>query len=317
MRSIFRRMSSQTCPACKSPLPQRSWLARFALSHCEECGWKQRAFDQSWLRQLVVTVPGIFLLAIIGGRDSWRFILGVALLSAGMHLVGVWRARKNVEPVPSILPREIDFPARFEQKPWTEVRPDSPRCPPEYEYIFALPRPRELRATWRSVLQFGLALPIIGLALWLFIRDIHIIFPPGWMTRINKNSFFFAIVTVLVVADGLSFLVKHRPKVRELLSEGEVSLGWVTNVTETSGDQRRMSIEYEFLDLTGRFRFGRCEDLTLASCEGEVVPVFYEASKPTNNVALCGSRWEIAGLDGKVPKLRKPKTKDGDLRLSL
>ena len=257
------------------------------------------------------------MLAILWARDSWGFLLFFILLQLTFYLIGVRRAKKFAEPIPSILtPGKVSH-ASSAQSSKAETRREKPRCPPEYEYIFTLPRPRRLRA--RKIVFLGWLFLIVFFLVFgsLVIRDAHSWLSPGWLSKMNKSPLIIVGIFCLLVFDLFSLLFMQKPRIRELLTDGEAGLGWITNVEETSGKQKHVNIEYEFFDATGRIRCGRCKDVTRDSVEGEVIPVFYVPSTPTSNIALCGANWEILGLDGKVPKRDKLKDRDGSLRLSL
>lgn len=208
-------MSPQICPVCNSPLPQRGWLDWFIFPQCEECGWKQRASAQSWIRQAVPIAFGIFVLAILWARDSWGFLLFFILLQLTFYLIGVRRAKKFAEPIPSILtPGKVSH-ASSAQSSKAETRREKPRCPPEYEYIFTLPRPRRLRA--RKIVFLGWLFLIVFFLVFgsLVIRDAHSWLSPGWLSKMNKSPLIIVGIFCLLVFDLFSLLFMQKPRIRE------------------------------------------------------------------------------------------------------
>jgi hypothetical protein len=80
---------------------------------------------------------------------------------------------------------------------------------------------------------------------------------------------------------------------RRLVAHGEVSIGKVIGVRILC---RRPDIIYEFLDRSGRLITASSPDDTRSFSSGMVIPIFYNPESPeTDQVALCGSAYEVAG----------------------
>ena len=310
-------MTRQTCQVCDSPLPQRGWLRSRFAPHCDECGWHARFSDIGWPFRFVALIPGLALMELIGGPRSLGLVVVAVVIGVFIHLFVAWERKSLSRPIPTIFGPVNPFSAPLNKYYAAGTQQVAPRWPPEYEYLLSLPRPRQLRSTWQSVVAWWFSISILALFTWLIIRDARLWLPSALLPEWNTRSIIVLVILVLIDGYVLAANLRRVPETRELLKKGEVGLAWVIFAKEvSSGEHSTMEIEYQFHDGSGRIHRGRCEDVTRNFCEGAVVPVFYNPVRPSQNIAICATDWEILGPDGKVPFREKPKHGDQVLRLS-
>jgi hypothetical protein len=99
----------------------------------------------------------------------------------------------------------------------------------------------------------------------------------------------FIVLPLIVLFIGYWILIGHK----RLLTQGEISIGKVTDVRLR---RRGPAVTYEFVDCSGRLITASSPDHTRAFLPGMAVPIFYNTESPkTDQVALCGSVYDIAG----------------------
>jgi hypothetical protein len=100
----------------------------------------------------------------------------------------------------------------------------------------------------------------------------------------------FIVLPLILLFLAFWLLISHR----RLVAHGEISIGKVTEVRL----RRRggPAITYEFLDRSGQLITASSPDNTRSFLPGMAIPIFYNTDSPeTDQVALCGAVYEIAG----------------------
>ena len=151
-------------------------------------------------------------------------------------------------------------------------------------------RPRTVRLRYRFwcalLLVACLAVPGLQIAFlvveWRFSSEKHEL-PDVWKTL----PFILLPIAFLVVAFWI--LIGHR----QLVRDGEIAIAKVTAVRL---GRRSPTVTYEFSDRSGQLISASSPDNTRKISVGMVVPIFYNPESPqTDQVALCGSFYEVSG----------------------
>ena len=99
----------------------------------------------------------------------------------------------------------------------------------------------------------------------------------------------FIVLPLIFLLIAFWILIGHK----RLVTQGELSIGKVTNVRLR---RRGPEVTYEFVDRSGRLITASSPDDTRSFSPGMAIPIFYNTESPvTDQVALCGSVYEIAG----------------------
>lgn len=99
----------------------------------------------------------------------------------------------------------------------------------------------------------------------------------------------FIVLPLIFLLVAFRILIGYK----RLVTQGEVSIGEVTNVCLR---RRGPEVTYEFVDRSGRLITASSPDNTHSFSPGMAIPIFYDTESPeTDQVALCGSLYEIAG----------------------
>jgi uncharacterized protein DUF3592 len=131
-------------------------------------------------------------------------------------------------------------------------------------------------------MEFGSACLLVVLALVVHDQP-----RPFALAEWDGVSLVFAIV--LVVSAGVLCLLPLRD--RSLVTQGDLAIGEITDVSKVSGGGRW--VRYEFETPLGE-KFSKAGGTyTLALSAGMKVPVFYNSQKPNKEVALCSSLYEV------------------------
>ena len=103
------------------------------------------------------------------------------------------------------------------------------------------------------------------------------------------NALPFVLLPIAFLVVGSWILIGHRRLVRT----GEISLAKVIAVQLR---RRVPAITYEFSDRSGRLISASSPDNSRTISVGMVVPVFYDPENPQDQVALCGSFYEVSDV---------------------
>jgi hypothetical protein len=99
----------------------------------------------------------------------------------------------------------------------------------------------------------------------------------------------FIVLPLIFLLIAFWISIRHK----RLVTQGELSIGTVTNVRLR---RRGPEVTYEFVDRSGRLITASSPDNTRSFSPGMAIPIFYNTESPeTDQVALCGSVYEIAG----------------------
>lgn len=98
----------------------------------------------------------------------------------------------------------------------------------------------------------------------------------------------FIALPLIFLVIGFLILIGHK----RLVTRGELAIGKVTDVNLR---RRGPEVTYEFADRSGRLITASCPDYTRSFSPGMAIPIFFNTESPeTDQVALCGSVYEIA-----------------------
>ncbi len=271
------------CPRCQAGADSTAGQA-----YCSRCGWNRHVAILQ-IRSLQRLLP-VFLLPLIAfgflwvsGEDQWPPFLYVVALGALLYLAGRRWLGRSLDRLDRLVP--VD-PEQLRSGP----APDPSLEEAERARALAcLPRPRavELTTSGRALLATmavaGAVFEII--LLWHLLPMLAL---SGWSTVLTLEGFFLLVATVFfpvcvfVVARG--FLRQRR-----LLRNGEAALAKVIRQWKVRGNSW---ISYEFR--VGEATLHReALDITHRLYEGMIVPIFYDATDLSRQVACCATRYHV------------------------
>jgi hypothetical protein len=284
-------MADVRCPVCDACA---DWAGDQA--YCSACGWnrdkaeaKVRSNTRIFVFWLIVFLASILLILIVA-TGSARSLALVPLPGAAILAIRVFRLRRAAEAFAAHLtiPRAPAQPHEGAAAPatgsLTSLNEDD-------RAVMRMACPREIRPTLYTLF----VLPMTGLFLivalgslfeglvkaWSPMRSLAA-FGMGDLVRSIVGAFLVLILFVLIYSTFREF---------QLSRNGSIA---VAKVWKQSRSGRGGSwISYKYFDAQCAEFSGACRDNTNALFEGMSCLVFYDADKPSRNVAACGSSFKI------------------------
>lgn len=284
-------MPRQKCPQCGAPID-----AAVIRVECDYCGWRGKTRVQLLIGDLwrisaelvfFIAWGAIFMTGVNFRKHISEFLPLLVITLTGL----VYRflpARERKSPFVDLMPREVPetvVPVRaFPHEP---VFP----TPRSWKRILVASRPRRLRLSPAIINQFVVPLVMLLFAVFFVLvclSDEHTL-------RTTKTYFgvAFGAAAILFFAIG----VRDAARARALMKDGEVTVGWVTDVWEPGGRKTKIrNLTVEFRDAANRllahdFKYRHSDD----NCDpGHPILVFYNPLNPEECTIECATVFKLA-----------------------
>lgn len=267
---------------------------------CLACGWNLDAAETHAGHHLknvpigIALLAGFYLLLFVVFRqrqgDSWSgwpFAIFVVVggIFLAQTLVKEWKALKQIEAIRkrTTIPASATGPARPE---WDQTTLEG------FRVLSSIARPRLVRMSRRGKIDVA----VLSLLSLVVLVPILAFFLEPATRETNWHSLLFEIFwIVFVVAGGFGLAREFRKQVRgrDLLREGEITLGRVTGQAFTGSKHPKSRISYEYQDRAGGQYQGSDTDQNRTLFEEMPIPIFYDSLNPSKHIPEFVSIWEV------------------------
>jgi hypothetical protein len=282
-------MSGITCPVCRSPVSLRQLFDRENKPFCERCGWNV-----------------VYAEAALNSRKKilkfWGVVLaGVTALTAFV----VWRFHENlILALPTTIILMGSFPlwhyivarrgiAAAKSRGFPNVAPTSPGLDPAEQALRSLARPRHVKVKFAGTL--GLTMVLVALILFCVVPAVLSTWHDSPLDSKDSALIPLIFLCALVAAMVVPTILRERRN-WPLLRDGELTLGRVLSQQVVhQGRTGYNLVHFEFQTNSGQWIRNSQKDLTEKVFEDMSIPVFYDPSDPSKNVAICATYLRISG----------------------
>jgi hypothetical protein len=287
-------MPGVECPQCHAEA-----VLAGGKPFCARCGWNLAAVEKQ-LRGTARMWPWtstIFLLLSAAWAGlflhNWRAVLiAVGVPGAAFALVYIFTRRNLAKFLAQKCDRGLSAAAVGPALAASIAEAETPpaEVSEQYRVLLSLPRPRPVRISRRGKTTTILLTSIGTMFAAVLLSNLYL----AWIK--SGQSFRFDKHIALLVGAALLILLillaipKGLAREKDLLANGEVALARVVGQWQS---RNGFSIRYEFRDPAGKTVRNLASDYTRSLYEGMAVPVFYDAQKPSRQVAQCASLYEI------------------------
>jgi hypothetical protein len=284
MKKIF-------CPKCGMEAIGGSGFWGTSKPYCSLCGWNvslAKEIERKALKQLPWSFLffGVFF-AVVAYLSKTEFALfPFAFLSIFItaSAIASWKKLKLLE---------ASHPATAYATPLPSVSAAETRTQTDrgavFEHLRNLTTPRQVR--FKSVPRIiSIAFPISVIA------GVYCAFLLA-TTAIAMSSDLLVLLGAAILWSGIAITsIRHAIRDRNLLAEGDLSIGIVTRQYLTGGKHRRSEIQYEFKDAAGRRYVRKTTDDSRTLYEEMETPVFYNPANPEESVPLATASCELKNV---------------------
>ncbi len=282
------------CPQCHAAA-----VLAGGKPYCARCGWNRDAVEKQ-LRGTARMWPWtsvIFLLLAAAWAGwflrDWRAVLIAAgVPGAAFALVYIF-IRRNLAKFLALKSEHASPAAAVE--PALAASIAESETPPievseQYRVLRSLPRPRPVRISRRGKTSTTLVTAIGIVFALVLLSNLYLAWiKSGRAFRFDRHTGILAGAALLILLI-LMTIPKGLAREKKLLANGEVTLARVVGQWQS---RNGFSIRYEFRDPADKTVRNLASDYTRSLYEGMTVAVFYDAQKPSRQVAQCASLYEI------------------------
>lgn len=272
------------CPRCQGSVARAAGQA-----YCPRCAWNRlvAAHQVRTFQRLlpVLLLPFIaFALLMVARSDQWEtflvvMIVGLLLLYFGMRSLRHSQARldsvkPHLEPKtqPDAFSLDVDEVGR------------------QTKALLQMPRPRPVRLTPAGRFYFGIAAALVALLEVILLW--HLV--PNFLESGLSQTTWTLVVGMALCLLILAAIPYYLSRQKNLVMNGEIGLAKVVKQWRVRGNS---FISYE-LQSAGASRRREVVDCTHRLYQEMTVPVFYDPSQPTRQIACCAAYYEVVLPDG-------------------
>jgi len=235
---------------------------------------------------------GLVLVLLATAGEGHTAMLICAALAAGLYLFLWIKLRsgwRRLEAIQAGAPLPIADPAKAAAEQ-SEALMESEIADRDLHLLLSLPTPRPVRMRKQSKIGIGITFGLFWLMAIFFATIPILMRQENGPASLTGGMLAWWVGMVAFALMFPVFLMQFTRRQKDLMTDGDVSLGRITQQWNTRYGPR---VRYSFADKSGNTLAGRGRDVTNTYFEGMTVPVFFNPANSKKNVIACGAAYEV------------------------